>query len=138
MNVPPSARPPLTLSAGDDTDVTARVARQKERLCALARLDSVRIAEESPQGAVQFVVDGVSAGLAIADFIDLAAERARLEKAIVGFENDIQRVARKLDNAEFMAKAPESVVQENQEKRAEAEAAKAKMAAALARLAAVG
>ena len=98
----------------------------------------MRVAEELPQGSVQFVVDGVTAGLSIADFIDLAAERARLEKAILGFESDIQRVARKLDNAEFMAKAPESVIQENQEKRAEAEAAKAKMTSALARLASVG
>ena len=138
MNVPPSARPPLVLTVGDETGLAARVARQKERLCALARLDSVRVAEELPQGSVQFVVDGVTAGLSIADFIDLAAERARLEKAILGFESDIQRVARKLDNAEFMAKAPESVIQENQEKRAEAEAAKAKMTSALARLASVG
>ncbi|PMX31947.1 hypothetical protein C1Y20_33870, partial [Pseudomonas sp. FW301-21B01] len=50
----------------------------------------------------------------------------------------IERVMKKLGNAEFMAKAPEAVVAENNAKLAEAEAAKAKIAAALSRLESVG
>ena len=87
---------------------------------------------------MQFVIGESTGCLSIAEFIDLGAERARLTKALAGLDGDIARVRKKLDNAEFMAKAPEAVVAENREKLAEAEAAKAKMAAALARLAAVG
>ncbi len=137
MNVPPSARAPLVLVGADSTS-QARVSRQKDRLCSLARLDSIRFAEHPPTGAVQFVIGEASGCLSIAEFIDLAAERARLNKAIDGLDKDIERVRKKLDNADFMAKAPEAVVTENREKMLDAETAKAKMTAALARLASVG
>jgi len=137
MNVPPSARAPLVL-VGADSRTQGRVARQRDRLCTLARLDSIRFADQAPAGAVQFVIAEATGCLSIAEFIDLAAERARLSKALAGLDGDIARVRKKLDNAEFMAKAPESVVAENRDKLAEAETAKAKMAAALARLEAVG
>ena len=133
MNVPPSARAPLVL-IGADARTTARVARQKDRLLTLARLDSVRFASEAPTGSVQFVIGEASGALSIAEFIDLAAEKARLSKAIAGLEADASKISKKLDNAEFVAKAPEAVVAENQEKLADAKAALAKMAAALERL----
>jgi valyl-tRNA synthetase len=137
MNVPPSARAPLVL-VGADSRTQGRAARQRDRLCTLARLDSIRFADQAPAGAVQFVIGAATGCLSIAEFIDLDAERARLAKAISGLDSDIVRVRKKLDNAEFMAKAPEAVVAENREKLADAETAKAKMAAALDRLAAVG
>ena len=133
MNVPPSARAPLVL-IGADARTSARVARQKDRLLTLARLDSVRFASEAPTGSVQFVIGEASGALSIAEFIDLAAEKARLSKAIAGLEADASKISKKLDNAEFVAKAPEAVVAENQEKLADAKAALAKMAAALERL----
>jgi valyl-tRNA synthetase len=50
---------------------------------------------------------------------------------------DIERTARKLANADFVARAPEEVVEENRERLAEAQAAKAKLETALGRLGAV-
>ena len=44
--------------------------------------------------------------LAIADFIDLAAERARLAKDIAALDADIDRTAKKLANPDFVARAP--------------------------------
>jgi valyl-tRNA synthetase len=44
---------------------------------------------------------------------------------------------KKLGNPDFMARAPEAVVQETRDKLAEAQEAKAKFEAALARLAAI-
>ena len=70
----------------------------------------------------------------MAAFIDLDAERARLAKEISGRTADIDRTRRKLGNADFIARAPEEVVEENRERLAESEAAKAKLEAALARL----
>jgi valyl-tRNA synthetase len=46
-------------------------------------------------------------------------------------ESDIQRVDAKLSNESFVARAPEEVVEEEKEKRAEAVARKEKIAAAL-------
>ena len=81
-----------------------------------------------------FVIGEATAALAIAEFIDLKAERARLSKEIAALESDIERTRRKLDNPDFVARAPEEVVEENRERVAEAEAARDKLRAALARL----
>ena len=135
MNVPPGARVPLTLSgAGEET--LARLDRHRDLLLTLARLDSAGPGE-APAGSVPFVTGEATAALAIADFIDLAAERARLTKEIAGHDADIDRVNRKLGNPDFLAKAKEEVIEENREKLAEAQAARAKLEAALGRLSAV-
>lgn len=137
MNVPPSARPPLGLiGAGEAT--RARLARQGERLAALARLGEVKLVETAPSGSAPFTIGEATGALSIAEFIDLAAEKARLTKAIAGFEGEAKRARSKLENEAFMAKAPEEVVAENREKLADAEAGMAKLQAALERLAAMG
>jgi valyl-tRNA synthetase len=133
MNVPPSARPALSL-VGADPVTQGRLARNRDRLCALARLDAVRLAEAAPAGAVPFVIGEATGALAIAAFIDLAAEKVRLEKEIAALDQDIARISKKLDNADFIARAPEAVVEENRAKLAEAQTAKSKLESALARL----
>ncbi|HEX4183393.1 MAG TPA: class I tRNA ligase family protein, partial [Caulobacteraceae bacterium] len=137
MNVPPSARAPLTV-AGAHAATRARLERHRELILTLARLNSAREADAPPHGAVPFVIGEATGFLAIAEFIDVAAERARLTKEIGVFSSDIDRTAKKLANADFLARAPEEVVEENRERLAGAEAGRAKLEAALARLQAVG
>ena len=74
----------------------------------------------------------------IAEFIDLAAERARLAKDLAALDADVERAAKKLGNPSFVERAAPEVVEETRAKQAEAEAAKAKLGAALARLEAAG
>jgi valyl-tRNA synthetase len=137
MNVPPGARVPLTLT-GADAATRSRMERLGGLASTLARLGSLAEAEAPPPGAVPFVIGETTAALAIAEFIDLAAERARLTKEIGVLTVDIDRTAKKLANADFVARAPEEVVEENRERLADAEAAKTKLEAALGRLAQVG
>jgi valyl-tRNA synthetase len=136
MNVPPAARAPLTL-AGAGAETRARLERHRDLIMTLARLSALREAEAPPAGSVPFVIGEATASLAIAEFIDVAAERARLLKEIAALDTDIDRTAKKLANADFVARAPDEVVEENRERLAAAEAAKAKLQAALARLAGV-
>ena len=133
MNVPPSAKPPLTI-VGPDANTAARVERHHDLLLTLARVSSVQTADAAPAGAVTFVSGSTTAALALADLIDLAAERARLQKAVADFEADIGHVNKKLGNPNFVARAAPEVVDEQREKLAAAEAGKAKMQAALKRL----
>jgi valyl-tRNA synthetase len=132
MNVPPGARVPLTLS-GASEETRARLARHRDLILTLGRLGSVGEGDP-PAGSAPFTLGEATAAIAIADFIDLAAERARLTKEIAGHAGDIERVNRKLGNPDFLAKAKEEVIEENREKLAEAEAAKARLEAALGRL----
>jgi valyl-tRNA synthetase len=95
------------------------------------------VTEAVPQGSVQIVVRGETMALPLAGLVDLGAERVRLGKALKEAEADIARCDAKLGNANFMARAAEEVIAEQQEKRAEAAERKAKVVAALARLEAI-
>jgi valyl-tRNA synthetase len=124
---------PLVL-AGASPETQARAERWAEFIKRLARVSEISSAETAPQGSVQLVVRGEVAALPLIGVIDLAAERARLAKEMQKAEADIARVDAKLGNANFVARAPEEVVEEEKEKRAEAVARKAKIAEALERL----
>ncbi|CAN5179455.1 valine--tRNA ligase [soil metagenome] len=134
MNVPPGARVPMTLS-GAGAETLARLERHRDLILTLARLETITTADAAPAGTVQFVVGEATGALAVASFIDLAAERARLTKEIAGLDSDIAKTAGKLGNADFVARAPEEVVEENRQRLADAKAAKAKLESALTRLA---
>jgi valyl-tRNA synthetase len=136
MNVPASARPPLTL-VGAGEAAKARVARDRTLIKTLGRLDDVRLGDSPPVGAVPFVIGEATGALSIAEFVNVEAERSRLGKEIAGLSADIERTSKKLSNPDFVSRAPEEVVEENRERLADAEAAKAKLAAALERLEAV-
>jgi valyl-tRNA synthetase len=125
---------PLVLSA-TLPETKARAGRWEEFLKRLARLSAISFAVAPPAGAVQLLVRGEVAALPLAGIIDLAAERARLEKEMAKVKGDMARVDAKLGNADFLARAPEEVVEGEREKREEAEARRQKIVEALARLA---
>jgi valyl-tRNA synthetase len=100
----------------------------------LARVGSTHTVAKVPEGSVQLVVGGEIVAIPLKGIIDLAAERARLAKEMQKADADIARVDAKLSNANFVARAPEEVVEEEKEKREEAVARKAKIAEALERL----
>jgi valyl-tRNA synthetase len=135
MNVPEGAALPLTIT-GADRETKTRAKRYESFLKRLARLSSITIAETPPQGSAQFVLGEATMALPLANVIDLAAERERLTKEIGKLEQEIEKIDARFANEQFMAKAPEEVVEENRERRAEAEAAALKLRAALKRLAA--
>ncbi|MDX5392869.1 MAG: valine--tRNA ligase [Caulobacteraceae bacterium] len=136
LNVPPAARPEL---------LVVEASQAQRRILAEAapvigqtlRVAGVREVDQAPEGSIPFVVAGATLALPVAEFIDLAAERARLSKEVASLDGDIARTAKKLDNPDFIARAPEEVVEENRERLAEAEAARAKLKTALERLSSV-
>ena len=134
---PPAAKPPLAFVAPDAV-TGERIARHRDLILTLGRVSEVGSAEAAPTGAVTFVSGGSTVALSLAGIIDLTAERARLEKEIAVFENDIGHVNKKLGNPNFVSRAAPEVVEEQRAKLAEAEAGKAKLQAALARLSEIG
>ncbi|BAU93797.1 valyl-tRNA synthetase [Methylorubrum populi] len=132
-NVPAGAQVPLVLVAAD-ASVRARVERWSETLTRLARLSEIGFAETAPKNAVQLLVRGSVAALPLEGIVDLAAEVARLKKEAGKATAEISKIEGKLGNADFLARAPEEVVDEQRERR-DAEAARlAKIEEALARL----
>jgi valyl-tRNA synthetase len=133
MNVPGSARVPLSLLGASDV-TRGRIQTHEDLILFLGRVSDVKVSDSAPAGSVPFVAGEATAHLAIAEFIDLKAEQARLTKGIADFDKTTDGVRRKLDNPEFVRKAPEEVIEENRERLAEAENGKAKLAVALERL----
>jgi len=131
MNI--TAAIPVVLT-GASAESKARAERWAEFIKRLARVSDISSAATAPKGSVQLVVRGEVAALPLKGVIDLAAERARLAKEMQKADADIARVDAKLNNPNFMARAPEEVVEEEQEKREEALARKTKIAEALDRL----
>ncbi len=133
MNIEPAVPMSLVI-VGAGAAVRARVRSWKEFVERLARVAGISFADAVPAGALQIVVRGEVVALPVKGVIDLAAERARLDKEMAKCDADIARVEQKLGNADFLQRAPEEVVEGEREKRADALARKAKLAEALERL----
>jgi len=134
--VPAGARPPL-LVASADARQRAILTGNEPAIMQMLRVSGLAFDAAAEAGAVPYVAEGVAFSLPVAEFIDLAAERARLTKEIAALAADIGRTAGKLANADFVARAPEEVVEENRDRLAEAEGSKARLETALRRLEAV-
>jgi valyl-tRNA synthetase len=79
----------------------------------LARVESITLASEPPNGAVTLPVEGGQFCLPLADIIDVEAEKARLNKAIEKLEKEFHSINQKLSNDKFISNAPASVILEN-------------------------
>lgn len=132
-NVPGGTQVPLVLvkASGATRAAVEAWAPMIERL---ARLSAIEFADEAPGQSAQIIVRGEVAALPLAGIIDLDAERGRLNKELGKLDQDIAAVEKKLGNPDFMARAPEEIVEENRERKAAAEARKLKIREALERL----
>jgi valyl-tRNA synthetase len=133
MNVPAAAKVALLLK--DPNAVSrGRLERHRNSITTLARLGSIEISESIPKGSAQFILDETTAALPLGDVIDFAKERQRLEKELKKTESEIARFDAKLTNADFVSRAPQDVIDEQKEKRAEAAAAMKRLREAVGRL----
>ncbi|MDE2492849.1 MAG: class I tRNA ligase family protein, partial [Alphaproteobacteria bacterium] len=133
MNVPPAAKIALVLKSASAT-TRERLERHHGVILTLARLSSASIADTMPQGSAQFVAGEAVAALPLGDVIDFAKERVRLEKELKKAHDEISRFDAKLSNEQFVSRAPEEVLTEQREKRAEAVALAARLKEAIGRL----
>ncbi|MBO44836.1 MAG: valine--tRNA ligase [Rhodospirillaceae bacterium] len=134
MNVPGGAKIPAMID-GMDGRSRRWFSIHENLVMRLARLQTIDVDGDAPKGAVQLVHDSATVYLPLADIIDLAAEQARLNKEIAKSDAEIQKLSNKLGNEQFLAKAPDAVVEEQRERLASEEMLKGKLSLALERLA---
>jgi len=130
LNVPAGAKIPLLLIGADATS-EARLERYQDLIDRMARLEYSTSAEKAPAGSVTFVLEGATVALPLEGVVDLPAEAARLAKDIAKLDAEIGKMDAKLNNAEFVAKAPDEVVDELRERRADSAASSSKLKHAL-------
>ena len=119
--LPPGGSVPLILQGSDKA-----VAEAKEKLFQtesmirhLGRVESVGFlseGERAPPSAFELLGD-LKLLVPLEGVMDLAVERARLDKAITKTQGELARVAAKLDNPNFRDRAPKQVVASELEKR---------------------
>jgi valyl-tRNA synthetase len=112
INVPVAAELDL-LVHGASMATQGKLARHEEALRRLARLRTIRLADETvPPRSLQLVVGEATLALPVGDVIDLEREQARLNKELERLAADIGKLEGKLGNASFLERAPADVVAE--------------------------
>jgi valyl-tRNA synthetase len=128
MNIAPSAKLPLYFANGGSED-ERRLAANKQFLIKLANLEEtcwLSTDDEAPMSATALVGE-MEILVPMAGFIDKEAEVARLDKEIEKLQKETSRLNGKLNNANFVDKAPAAVVDKEKEKLAAAESALEKL-----------
>ncbi|MBX4907097.1 MULTISPECIES: valine--tRNA ligase [Rhizobium] len=137
MNVPPSATAPLVVVKANNL-TRERLFRHDAAIKRLARVEAISLSDDAPKGAAQIVVAEATVCLPLGNLIDLAAERARLEKAIAKMDGEIARINGKLSNEKFVANANPEVVEAERERLDELKGQIASLNTALSRVSEAG
>ncbi|AMK17263.1 MULTISPECIES: valine--tRNA ligase [Sphingobium] len=134
LNVPPGAK--LAVVVHDASEETRRrIDRQGGALARIGRVESLSFGDAVEGGAAQVVVDEATFILPLEGVIDIAAEKARLAKALASAEKERDSLSGRLSNASFVEKAKPEAVAKAREDHAEKAAEAERLKAALDRLA---
>ncbi|MFC4291452.1 valine--tRNA ligase [Sphingorhabdus arenilitoris] len=135
-----SAKNELGISPGAKLDcwfpaaMESKVAALSATLERVARMGSASFGEAPAGASMQLVVDGETITVPLEGIIDIAAEKARLTKAMEAADKEAKSLAGRLSNANFVERAKPEAVEKARadltEKSAEAE----RLQAALGRL----
>jgi valyl-tRNA synthetase len=137
-DIAPSRALPVLLAEGSEAD-RACLERNRHYLAALVRAESLtwlEAGEPAPESAME-LVGRMKVLVPLGAFIDKQDELARLKREIERIEKELLKANTKLANADFVARAPASVVEQEKNRVSEFEAALAKLAGQRARVAAL-
>ncbi|MEO9298707.1 valine--tRNA ligase [Devosia alba] len=133
MNVPASAKLSLVVVGANETTLRRLVAGTA-LITRLARLEEITPQADVPGESAQFVVGEATWALPLAEFIDIPTEKLRLAKEVSKLDGEVAQIDKKLGNEQFVAKAPEEVIEEQKARREAAVERRQHIAEALKRL----
>ena len=135
MNVDAKQLVPIRVATAD-AELMRLLSDAREYIFKLAQVSQMEIVPQlsGDKLAAQAVAGGLALEVPLAGLIDVAAERARLTKALEKAHQEIAKIERMLTNASFVDRAPPEVVEENRRRLAEYQDQAAKLAEGLKRL----
>ncbi|WP_273521071.1 valine--tRNA ligase [Rhodosalinus sediminis] len=137
MHVPAGTYVPV-LATEMDARGRAAWSRNEALIKRLARIASLEDATAFPKGTATVALEGTTLGLPLEGLIDVAEEKARLDKTKARLDKEIKGLRGRLSNPDFAANAPEEVVEEARENLAAREDERARIGEALDRLSELG
>ena len=95
-----------------DDAARAVIEQYRDMIVTLARLRSIAVTDsaERPKASASAVARGATIHVLLEGVIDFAKERERMEKELGKLAKDFASIAKKLQNQDFLAKAPAEVV----------------------------
>ena len=108
MNVPPSKKAKIFITTQYADAFNETTFEFFKKLASASDVETV--SEYSGENAVQIITHAATAYIPMAEMVDLDKERARLNGELTKVQGEIDRLLKKLGNAEFVAKAPQKVV----------------------------
>jgi len=117
MDIPPSRKARVLLKV-EDPQILDRLRTNSDYLLDLAKIEELVVEEKvsKPKATATAVVKGVEVFVPLEGLIDLAAERKRLEKEIERISRLLAGINKKLNNEDFLKKAPKEVVKRERTK----------------------
>ncbi len=115
INVAPSRKAKLHIITGNRETFEQGTAFF-EKLAGASEVIVKSQKDDIPDDVVSTIVEGAEVFIPLDDLVDREKEIERLGKEKQNLEKELQRVNGKLNNAGFMAKAPESVVEAEKQK----------------------
>lgn len=119
MNIAPSKKSQFIFVVENDS-LKQTIIEGRTKFVTLAGAEEISFEKDKSQISednISVVLEGCEVYLPLKDLIDYDKEIERLEKEKAKLEDEISRVDSKLANKGFVSKAPESIVEEEKEKR---------------------
>ncbi len=119
VGLPPGARVGLGVYA-PEAAIRAEIATSRAAIESLARVEGLEILprQARPADALLVALDGMDLYVPVAGVIDVAAEQARLAKELEKVARDLAAVEVKLQNEQFVGRAPQEVVDKERDREA--------------------
>ena len=109
MNVPPSRKAKLFIVTKYKDSFNEETSEFFKKL---ASASEVEVTEEfAGENAVQIITHAATIYIPMAEMVDTEKEKARLNQELTKVQGEIDRLVKKLSNAEFVSKAPQKVVE---------------------------
>ena len=137
MNVPGGDFVPLVV-VGMDAAATSAWNQNEALIKRFARIETLTAVDTMPQGTAALAVSGGAFGIPLDGIIDVAAEKARLEKTLGKLAKELGGLRSRLNNPKFADSAPAEVIEETKANLALREDEESKLKDALARISELG
>jgi valyl-tRNA synthetase len=117
MNLPPTLKLNALIQT-DHSQITHTIQQHGNIITHLAKLDHLSIAlpGERPKAAATAIVQGATIYIPLEGILDLTKEIHRLEKEIEKLNGELNGISKKLNNEDFLSKAPADIIEKVKEK----------------------
>ncbi|MFH2036679.1 MAG: valine--tRNA ligase [Candidatus Zixiibacteriota bacterium] len=122
MNVPPGKRADLHVRISDK-ELGDLLDKYQGYFKSLAKIDNLIIGEKikKPGLAASGIISGAELFIPLKGLINVDAEKTRLEKELTNLKDQLEKMSKKLANADFLKNAPKDVIERDKGKKKDIE-----------------